>query len=368
MRVVFLRVTFALAIGLTLSAAHAAYTYTLIAQAGGFAVGPASAQPGPEIQNFNSGLAVLNDVGVVAFEANANGGSRGDTIFAGNGRPLTTVASGNLAPNTLFDINNPSMVTYQNGNGDIVRSGAANPTIIYPNAGGLVPNGTQNFPSINDAGYVAFAHGGVIAYGNGVTTTDVGGQGLLPLISNSNQVVYVDNTSTPSVLRTNGSKLLVAQTPAAYDINRVGNVAYVLGTTVHLINADGTGDHVIVDAGAQNAYDQVQSISVNDSGDVVFGALKGIGGKNLEGFYFGPDPMTDRVIQDGDPLLGSTVTHLFIDSLNRHFNNDMGSVAFVAQLADGRQVVVRADPIPEPAAGLLLLTPLLALRRRRVAA
>lgn len=358
MRVVFLPVTFALAIGLTLSTAHAAYTYTLIAQADGFA----------GIQNFNGGLAVLNDVGVVAFAANANGGFRGDTIFTGSGGPLTTVASGNLAPNTLFDINNSAMVTYQNGNGDIVRSAAATPTVIYPNAGGLVPNGTQNYPSINDAGYVAFAKGGDIAYGNGVITTDVGGQGLLPLISNSNQVVYVDNTSTPSVLRTNGSKLLVSQTPSAYDINRVGNVAYVLGTTVHLINADGTGDHVIVDAGTHNAYDQIQSISVNDSGNVVFGALKGMGATNLEGFYFGPDPMTDRVIQDGDPLLGSTVTHLFIDSTNRHFNNDLGSVAFVAQLADGREVVVRADPIPEPAAGFLLPAALLAIRPRRAAA
>jgi hypothetical protein len=50
-----------------------------------------------------------------------------------------------------------------------------------------------------------------------------------------------------------------------------------------------------------------------------------------------------RVIGVGDPLLGSTVTgisHFDYDGLN-----NLGQVAFVAVLADGRAVVVRADPI-----------------------
>jgi hypothetical protein len=68
------------------------------------------------------------------------------------------------------------------------------------------------------------------------------------------------------------------------------------------------------------------------------------------GIFTGDDLVNDRVITRGDTLFGSTVTglSLFANSLN---NN--GQIAFTATLADGRQVIVRANgdnssAVPEP--------------------
>jgi hypothetical protein len=51
--------------------------------------------------------------------------------------------------------------------------------------------------------------------------------------------------------------------------------------------------------------------------------------------------VVDQVVAIGDPLFGSIVTGL---SFWREGLNDVGELAFRATLADGRQVVVRADP------------------------
>jgi hypothetical protein len=69
------------------------------------------------------------------------------------------------------------------------------------------------------------------------------------------------------------------------------------------------------------------------------------------GIFLGPE--AEEVIATGDPLLGSTVTGL---SFFRDGLNDAGQVAFLATLADGRRVIVRADPaaVPEPTSLTLL--------------
>ncbi len=109
------------------------------------------------------------------------------------------------------------------------------------------------------------------------------------------------------------------------------------------------------------------SSSINNSGTVAFdAALVPIASR---GIFTGPDPVADRVIGTGDLLFGSTVRSLALGSEGL---NDNGQLTFFASLADGRRVVVRADPqvIPEPstlaliglgAVGLLGY----ALRRRR---
>jgi hypothetical protein len=58
-------------------------------------------------------------------------------------------------------------------------------------------------------------------------------------------------------------------------------------------------------------------------------------------------PVPDKVIAIGDPLFGSTVTGFLLDPEGL---NDAGQVAFLAQLADGRIAIARADPteVPEP--------------------
>ena len=91
---------------------------------------------------------------------------------------------------------------------------------------------------------------------------------------------------------------------------------------------DSTG--AFIDLGGQpglNSEGQIAFVGVTRSGSV--------------GIFTGGDPIADRVVAVDDPLDGSTVSGLgiFWSSLN-----NAGQIAFVAQLADGRTAIYRADP------------------------
>jgi hypothetical protein len=78
--------------------------------------------------------------------------------------------------------------------------------------------------------------------------------------------------------------------------------------------------------------------SLNDHGRVAFSALLDTG---EHGVFTGPDPVGDRVIGTGDALDGSTVTSVVFC---REGLNNLGQLAFQAQLADERSVVMVATP------------------------
>jgi hypothetical protein len=80
------------------------------------------------------------------------------------------------------------------------------------------------------------------------------------------------------------------------------------------------------------------------------------------GIYVGTDPATDAVVAVGDSLAGSSVSLLALGDVN-----DAGQIALYAKLVDGRDLVVRADPVPEPDAVLACASALaaLAIRARR---
>jgi hypothetical protein len=82
------------------------------------------------------------------------------------------------------------------------------------------------------------------------------------------------------------------------------------------------------------------SPSQNGAGEIVFTAIAQ-GGSGYE-LFDGPSPTTDLVVAIGDPLAGSEAFHLVSC---RQALNDHGQIAFLARLADGRDVIVRADPV-----------------------
>jgi hypothetical protein len=59
------------------------------------------------------------------------------------------------------------------------------------------------------------------------------------------------------------------------------------------------------------------------------------------GLFAGPDPVRDRVVALGDPVLGSRVVDLAANPVSA---NASGQLALRLTLADGRQLVVRVDP------------------------
>jgi hypothetical protein len=80
-----------------------------------------------------------------------------------------------------------------------------------------------------------------------------------------------------------------------------------------------------------------RAVALDAAGGLAFLATRDAGG---DGIFRGPDPVADKVIATGDPLFGSTVT--FLD-FQRGGLNAAGEIAFRADLADGRTVIVRAD-------------------------
>jgi hypothetical protein len=83
-------------------------------------------------------------------------------------------------------------------------------------------------------------------------------------------------------------------------------------------------------------------VSLNDRGDVAFVAGLDGGGAGSGGIFTGPDVVRDKVITTGDPLAGSSVSDIV---MSRQSLNNKGQIAFQVTLADGRMVVVRAEPI-----------------------
>ncbi len=59
-----------------------------------------------------------------------------------------------------------------------------------------------------------------------------------------------------------------------------------------------------------------------------------------KGIFVGPDPVVNKVILTGDSLNGSTVTNL---SFSKKGLNNLGQIAFYAELADGTRGIFQAE-------------------------
>jgi hypothetical protein len=61
------------------------------------------------------------------------------------------------------------------------------------------------------------------------------------------------------------------------------------------------------------------------------------------GVFSGADPAACRIIAVGDPLYGSAVAEF---ALNPVSANEAAQLAVRVSLVDGRQAVIRVDPVP----------------------
>jgi hypothetical protein len=78
---------------------------------------------------------------------------------------------------------------------------------------------------------------------------------------------------------------------------------------------------------------------INDAGDLVFFAQPRSG---TLGIFFGDDPATDRLLGCGDDLFGGPIAEFVLNPVSM---NNSGQLAIRVRLADGRQFIVRADPV-----------------------
>jgi hypothetical protein len=92
-------------------------------------------------------------------------------------------------------------------------------------------------------------------------------------------------------------------------------------------------------------------VSINNGGGIVFGATLKDGGR---GFFEGSDPVADKVIAVGDALAGSTIVAFPMNAMNPRALNNASQFLFRADVADGRRVLVRADPDSERVESIVL--------------
>lgn len=360
------RILGALAIGLAVQlspnlAWAGQYTFTRIADTSG---------------EFNSfGFFSINDSGAVAFQATVDGAGGGGGIYSGSGGAITTIADGNdFRPNVFGQfpsINNSGTVAftaqpYDGGVGIYTGDGGAISTAAF--TGG--PLLLLWEPSLNDSGVVAFrgmldngVHGVYSVSGDVKTTiADNGGEfdgfGDFVSINNSGVVAFrasLDAGGAGFFIGSGGATTTIAETgglfanllgaPSINDSNAVAFLGELTSGGQAIYSNSGGTSTLITDT--LGTFSGLGAPVINNSGSVFFGAVTNAGA--LE-FYVD----STRVIGSGDALDGSTVTNLnyFGDVLS-----NTGSVAFYAELADGRAGIYVANAtaaVPEPSSALLL--------------
>ncbi len=254
----------------------------------------------------------ITDGGAVAFWASLDAGGNG--IFSSDGTTTTTIAdtSGPLGSfGTNPSVNDAEAVAFQ-ANLNIFTGSGGSTTTIADTSG---PFSFLNFPSITNTGTVAFQ-----------AFLDAGGSGIF-MSDGTTTTTVVDSSSTFSAFNF----------PVTNNGGTVTFLGFLNGGGSGIFTSNGGTATTIADTTAGSFSFFVNAASINDGGAVAFQAF--FTGGN--GIFTGPDPVADKVIAIGDPLSGSTVTTVIF---SREGLNDMGQVAFVASLADGRQGVYRADP------------------------
>lgn len=355
----------------------------------------------------DDGAPVLNSAGTVGFWAQLDSGPQG--FFTLNGATVTTIAD-NTSTFTDFSPRRPAMnsngrvaffAQTATGPGVFAGSGGGNPGVTtiantstpFP----AQPNPFGSFganPSINAGGVVAFtgasgpAAGVFTGTGGGPTTValsgaattsgNVFGVGNYASINDGGTVAFRgttgagtdfhriwSNSSVPlatvfSPLGTSFANGFGQGTPS---INASGNVAFHAfldsGETGIFRGNGGTPTTIVDSSGPFSGFGLDPSINALDQ--VAFIGLLDAGGY---GIYDGPNPVTNRIISIGDALFGSTVNALNIGGFGL---NDLGQLAFFYNLADGRNGLALATPVPEPTSIALLVSALggiVALRRR----
>jgi len=273
----------------------------------------------------------INIAGTVAFVANLDDGT--SAVFTGSGGPLTPLYTSppfselffaapiNAVGTVAFLASFPSDTGVFSGNGGPL-------TIIADTNRGPFNGFTVNQQDINNAGTVAF-------------------YATLPAPTPGEGIFMGSGGAVTPVFSTSGFSTLFF----GLALNDPGTAAFLLiepGGQPRIVTGNGGPLTTVADTTGLFSSFSLGGPAINNAGTVAF--LASLDDEN-SGIFSGPDPVSDKVIETGDALFGSSVASLF---LFREGLNDAGQIAFLATLADGREVVGRADPVPEPPILLLL--------------
>lgn len=324
------------------------------------------AETGERFDDFAPYVASVNDAGVVAFQAAMRTGGSG--VFAGDGESILTVADSTTGPLGAIrshpDVSRDGELGFYadlktGGQGAFLALGGE--LVAIARDGGQFQGIGPLGPTLNDRGTLAFranlssGRAGIFA-GNResvATIADTGGefsgfQGL-PVINQGGTVAFMadlrgggkaicasEGGGVRAIVETGDEFVDLAPFPSIDDRGAVAFAGTRRKTGPGVFGATADGISPLV--GESGLFESYRSALINCNGLVAFCATPR--GGQL-GVFSGPDPVSDRIISLGEPLLGSRVTEF---ALNPVSVNEAGQLAIRVGLENKRQAILRADP------------------------
>lgn len=325
------------------------------------------ATTGERFSDFAPYVPSVNDDGAVAFQAALRGGG-GTGVFTGSGGAVEeAVRPALLAAVTSHpDVNGAGATSFygdlpSGGQGVFLLCDRRLQTIADTTRGRFASIGPLG-PTMNEDGTVAFradrtpGESGIFV-GDGAavaTVADTAGHWSrfhgLPVIDAGGTVVFRADRkdgvqgiyagrggSIETVAETGDLFETLALFPSVSDHGTVAFAATLRAGGGGIFTADEGRIGRIIDL--DDAFESYRGALITSAGAVVRIATPRGGSLGL---FAGPDPESDRILALGDPLLGSTVADLASNPVSV---NAAGHVAVRASLTDGRQLVLRADPV-----------------------
>jgi hypothetical protein len=324
---------------------------------------------GDRFADFAPYVASVNEAGVVAFQAALTDGSMGVFVGSGDADPEPARPIPLAGVSSHPDLNDAGDTAFYGVHADgrtgffLLRAKALH--TIAQSDGEFAAIGPLG-PTISEAGQVAFRANlaaviSEIYTGHTTAVTMVADTRArwsrfhgLPVIRNDGTVVFradgkdgvggiyaARGLSIHPVVETGPLFKTLAHFPSAASDGTVVFAATLQTGGEGVFSAKGGIVAQVV--GPDDAFESCRGALVADSGVII--AIATPRGRRL-GLFAGPDPDVDRILALGDPLLGSEISDLAANpvSLNSH-----GRLAVRVLLADGRQLILRADPIGDRA-------------------
>jgi hypothetical protein len=272
----------------------------------------------------------INNSGTVSFGADLRDGTQ--AIFTGRGQELSRITD--TGPDSPFssilpaaaDVTNDETLAFRatlkgSGQAGIFTERAGEPPrILYLTGGRFAALQSQNIQRTGNQ---------VVFW----ATLSAGGDGL-----------YRGDGVTTTTIATTGDTYSSFTTASV--ANDAGTVAFLANLTAGgqaILTSDGSNLNTVADtSGLFSSF--TGFVTFNNAGQVVFAANLAAGGR---GIFSARDGVIDKIIGTGDTLFGSTVSSLPDTPFAPRALNNLGQLGFLANLEDGRQVWVRADPVDE---------------------
>jgi hypothetical protein len=272
----------------------------------------------------------INNAGTVSFGADLRDGTQ--ALFTGRGGALSRIAD--TGPNSPFSSFPPPAATINNDDTVAFRATLkSGGTGVFTGRAGQPPNTLY----VTGGQFTAFPTS--LIQRNG-TEVSFGAS-----LSTGQQGVFRGDGVTTTTIATTGDTYSSFVSRAGN--NDAGMVAFVANLTTGgqaVVIGDGTQLITIADTGPNSPFSSFfVNPAVNNDGLVVFTAKLVAGGS---GIFISQDGEVDEIIGTGDSLFGSRVTSVPDVPFGPRAFNNLGQLAFAANLADGRTVLGRADPLP----------------------